>query len=282
MIGAGADGPQTVRMDLVDLLRVGERGDAYYEAVAAADESVIAAVLGMVTDPDPVVRSAVVMVLPLLTHGDDPTQEIVAAALTLSRDPDDRVRDHATFVLAEQCREIDTAELREALVERLEDVDLQTRCEALVGLAYRRDPRALPHVKAALSRPDDSVWLLEMVAAGALADPALHPLVLRHQDGWDLPGGVRAADAARRLTDPAGPGDDLLDSVAELYRRRAHGTPDGEALAAAQLLGELTDLAPHRAGEFLDAVLARLEGNERAVHQLLHNSALAQDAGRDE
>ncbi|GAA3672156.1 hypothetical protein GCM10022237_34780 [Nocardioides ginsengisoli] len=195
------------------------------------------------------------------------------SGLTVDADP--RVRDAACFALGEQWREIDTPELREALAARLDDIDRDTRSEALLGLAYRRDPRALPRVRAALSRPSGDLWRLELVAAAALGDPQLHELVLEHRDGWDEEDD-RTAEVACRLTDPAGPGGDVIDGVARLYRRRAHGRPDGDAFARWRLMDEMLDIAPHRAPEFLGLVLERLADDEAAERELRERSALAQ------
>jgi hypothetical protein len=188
------------------------------------------------------------------------------------------VRDWACFALGEQWREVDSSSIRDALAARLDDADVDTRCEALVGLSYRRDLRSLPVVRTALERPRGDVWLLEMVAAGAWSDSQLHGLVLRHQSGWD-DAGHATADAVRRLTDPEGPGDDLLDGVADLSRRRAYGRPDGDALAAWQRMNTLLEIAPYRAREFLRRVLGRLGDDPAAVHEVRHHSALAQRAG---
>lgn len=95
---------------------------------------------------------------------------------------------------------------------------------ALLGLAYRHDPRAFPRVRAALSRPSGDLWRLELVAAGALGDPRLHPLVLRHLDGWDEEDSL-VTDAVRRLTDPAGPGADLSAASPSCIRQGLTGVP---------------------------------------------------------
>lgn len=264
-------------MGVAELLLAGRAGTAVYAAaVDAADASDVAAILTLATHQDAGVRRGVAVTLPLLTHGAPPTGSMVAVAVRLTRDPDKAVRDHACFALTEQWREVDTPALREALADRLDDIDRDTRAEALVGLAYRHDPRALPRVHEALSRPVGVVRRLEMVAAGALSDPRLHELVLRHQEGWDTAADARTADVVRRLTDPAGPGADVFDGVAGLYRRRAHGRPDGDTLSAWHLMAEMLDIAPHRAGEFLDAVLDRLIGDEAAGREVRERSALAQ------
>ncbi|WP_435738617.1 HEAT repeat domain-containing protein [Cellulosimicrobium sp. PMB13] len=233
-------------------------------------------VLALASHEDPDLRVRAMAELPFLDADDLPTPEVVALAVRLTTDPVPRVRDWATFVLAQQFREVDTPELRDALAARLDDDDRETRQEALVGLAYRRDPRALPHVRRALTRRSGDVWQLEVVAAGALGDPSLHPLVAAHRSGWDDPAAALQADAACRLTDPRGPGDDLLDGVADLYRRRASGMPDGPGIRAWTLLDVLLDIAPHRAPELDDAIAARLAGDPAALRELRESSVLAQ------
>lgn len=263
-------------MGVAELLLAGEvEGAELDAAVDAAGASDVAAVLLLADHADVNVRRAVALVLPLLTHGDPPTEPMIEVAIRLTRDADLRVRDHATLALGQQWREIDTPELREALAARLDDIDRGTRSEALVGLAYRRDARVLPRVREALARPSGDVWRLEIVAAGALGDPRLHELVRRHRHGWTEERDARDADAASRLTDPAGPGVDVLEGVARLYRRRAHGLPDGDALAAWQVMDAMLDIAPHRAPQLLSAVLERLAHDQAAQREVRERSALA-------
>ena len=102
-----------------------------------------------------------------------------------------------------------------------------------------------------------------------------HDLLLGHQDGWD-DDTARIAEAALRLSDPAGPGDDLLVAVAELHRRHSRGRPDGDVIAARPVLDQRLALVPARAHEFFDAILDRLAGDEAAEQELRHHSALAQ------
>lgn len=250
-------------------------GAAFTAAVARAtpDELRAAIALGASTDPD--VRLNVAMQLPFLTTEGPPLAEAVEAAVALSADRDPRVRDWACTALGEQWREVDTPELRDALAARLDDADDDARCGALVGLAYRRDDRARPAVRAALTRPDGHAWRLELVAAAALGDPELHPLVVRHQDGWSDDAGARSAATALRLTDPGGPGDDMFEGVAELSRRRARGAPDGDALSWWSVMSDLLDVATWRSREFLDEVVRRLGDDAGAVREIEERSALS-------
>jgi HEAT repeat protein len=73
----------------------------------------------------------------------------IRTLIALSSDADDDVRDWATFALGSLC-EVDTAEVRECLLARVSDRNIEARGEALVGLAVRADRRATPHIIAAL------------------------------------------------------------------------------------------------------------------------------------
>ncbi|MFC8192581.1 hypothetical protein ACFUMH_13075 [Cellulomonas sp. NPDC057328] len=263
-------------MGLAELLARATESDALCAAVDAADPTDVAAALALADHDDPRVRRLVASVIPLLTHGDPPTDAMVAVLLRLTADVEADVRDHACFALGTQLRDVDTSDVRDALAARLDDIHRDTRSEALVGLAYRQDPRAFPRVRDALSRPDGQVWTLEVVAAGALGDPRLHELVLRHVDGWGDVDAARPARAAARLTDPAWPDAELVDGVARLYRRRARGWPEGDAVSAWRPVDDVLDMAPSRAGDLFDAVLARLAGDEAAERLLREESALAQ------
>ena len=241
--------------------------DQLCEAIDAAGPDEAAAVLRLVTHPSADVRHAVACILPHLTD-DDPGAELVAAGIALSGDPVPRVRDWACFALGQQWRDVDTPAVREALAARLDDIDVDTRFEALAGLAYRRDARALPRVEKELSRADGNVFRLAMIAAGALGDPALHDLALRHRTGWDSPENDRTADAVCRLTDPLGPGEDLLQGVAAMVRRRSRDRDPGRQLVWWHLFLELCAIAPHRTDDLYDAVLVRLSGDEQASRYL--------------
>jgi HEAT repeat protein len=112
------------------------------------------------------------VVFGLLGHEDDLA---VQALIELSRDPDEDVRDWATFGLGAQI-ERDDAQVRDALVARLEDPHDDTRAEAISGLAVRGDERAIPSLLAEL---DDSTDLDDL---STLEGEALLALAVRTGD----------------------------------------------------------------------------------------------------
>ena len=121
--------------------------------------------------PDPDVRFAVV-------HGLSGYEDerAIAALIELSRDLDDDVRDWATFGLGSLVA-LDTPALRDALAARLSDPDDDTRGEALVGLARRRDPRAIEPLLRELADPDPLGYALD--AAEELPHPAVAEALAR-------------------------------------------------------------------------------------------------------
>jgi HEAT repeat protein len=97
-----------------------------------------------------------------------------ATLIALSRDTDPDVRDWATFGFG-SLSDVDSPEIRQALVDRLDDSDADTRAEAMVGLAARSDTRADAVVAAALSDP----------AAGSLVQEAADLIARRQRLGDD-------------------------------------------------------------------------------------------------
>ena len=108
-----------------------------------------------------------------LSGHNDP--KALAGLIPLSRDPDPDVRNWATFGLA-QLTELDTQELRDALLARLEDENPEIRGEALIGLAIRGDTRMIPALEKELARDFEGLWAID--AARHLALPRLSPLLL--------------------------------------------------------------------------------------------------------
>jgi HEAT repeat protein len=107
----------------------------------------------------------------------------VGTLIELTRDRKAHVRDWATFALGVQI-EMDTPEIRQALVERLSDEDADTRAEAMVGLARRGDRRVLPALREELT--SGSVGTLAVEAAALIRESHLHPLLVALQRWWDV------------------------------------------------------------------------------------------------
>jgi HEAT repeat protein len=83
--------------------------------------------------------------------------------LALMRDADEEVRDWATFGLG-VLGDLDSDEIRDALWQGLEDSSVDVREESLVGLAKRKDERALKILIAALSQREVSNRVHEAAA----------------------------------------------------------------------------------------------------------------------
>jgi hypothetical protein len=250
--------------------------DSYWRAVDSASGEDVQAVAELCKSPDARIRCGAVSTLALAV--DSPSSKWLPVVLDATDDPAASVREVACFVLGEQWRDLDNPALRAALGACLSDDDPATRAEAMLGLAYRHDADVVEHVRVELNRPVGQVPVKAVIAAGVVGDPDLHPLVVRHVTSWKDSESRRTADAVRRLTDPAGPGEDLLDGMATLYRRRAHGQPDGPALLWWHRTLSLLEIAPARAGEFLDAIGQRLTDDPDALRELRQNSVLAVDA----
>lgn len=123
-----------------------------------------------------------------LSNREDP--ESIRGLILLSRDQDRDVRNWATFGLG-QLTDIDTPDLRAALLERIGDDDPELRAEirgeALIGLARRGDRRVLEPLRHELAGEFHGAWCIE--AAQALADPSLAPMLTdlkRRLDPEDL------------------------------------------------------------------------------------------------
>lgn len=98
------------------------------------------------------------------------------ALLTLMRDESGLVRDWATFGLGSLC-ELDSEEIRAGLLGAAEDVDPETRGEALLGLAQRKDLRATPLILKELVGPFNGSWAID--AAGMLGDPVFRDALVK-------------------------------------------------------------------------------------------------------
>jgi HEAT repeat protein len=132
------------------------------------------------TSPD--VRLAVTQELPPFL-GVAQDARVLGTLIGLTHDPEDEIRDWATFGLG-RISNVDTLDLRVALVDRLADDHEDTRDEAMIGLARRRDPAVKETLLAVLA--SDLVSNLAVESAALLADDDLLPLLIELRDWWDV------------------------------------------------------------------------------------------------
>ncbi len=175
-----------------------------YSAITALghrnDPRSVSPVCGLADHPDSDIRYAVARTL-----GGREEADATAVLIQLSGDPNDEVRDWATFGLG-SLSEADSPEIREALFARTEEENGEIRGEALIGLARRKDERALGLVRRELDRPFEGSWVIE--AAEHLADASLvAPLRALREI-------LQAADLKRF-------GDELDDAIAACTRKSA-------------------------------------------------------------
>ena len=162
-LAAGDESPDVVQAAVVAL------GHLAWEH---ADDmrSVVPLLVRLAHHRDRNVRHGVAVSLPRFQ--DD--EAAIASLIGLTRDRSARVRNWATFGLGNQT-DVDSAAVREALFERLDDRDQDARSEALAALATREDPRVLERVVAALANGLEGVLLYLcraiLEAAPAYRDP---------------------------------------------------------------------------------------------------------------
>ncbi len=156
-----------------------ESDDAVLAAIATemgqiADERVPSAVAHLARHANAEVRIGAVHAL---SRHNSPLA--VSLLTELSRDVDEAVRDWATFGLGSLLEDVDTPELREALMARLAEENLELQGEALLGLAVRGDVRVVEPLREALCAPVVNVLAVE--AAATLRHPSLLPLLIALQ-----------------------------------------------------------------------------------------------------
>lgn len=178
-------GPE-VATALIDLAESEEDTDVLWSVARALgdarDQRGLGTLVRLVGHPDGDVRFQVALALPSCDEGAD-LRVLAGALIRLMNDPDGDIRDWATFGLG-SLTEIDGPEVREALFRRVDDDKQEARDEAILGLARRRDPRALPLVLARLQ--EDAVGKLAVEAATYLADAQLLAPLLDLERWWDL------------------------------------------------------------------------------------------------
>jgi HEAT repeat protein len=155
-----------------------ERDEDVLDAICIAlghihDPTAIPSLARLKAHPSDQVRYAVVFGL---LGFEDPLA--IKTLIELSRDPDDLVRDWATFGLGTQI-DVDTPEIRAALLARVSDEDEETRGEALLGLARRHDPRVLEPLIKELEYYPEARYNHSLEAAGEMADARLLPVLTR-------------------------------------------------------------------------------------------------------
>jgi hypothetical protein len=146
--------------------------EALYAMAHTRDLRQVDIALGLIEHPLPKVRYATTHMM--IAGKED--ERTIAALITLSADTDALTRDWATFGLAQQMEDCDTPEMREAFVARLNDPDKETRTEAILGLALRKDLRVVQSLIDALG--DDEPSYMNYKAAWVLASPELCPALL--------------------------------------------------------------------------------------------------------
>jgi hypothetical protein len=134
--------------------------------------------------PSEFLRSVIDEDVPLA--GSDFATANLRRLIEMTRDKDPANRDWATLLLAQQ--DLDTPEVRGALLRAAEDDSDAVRAEAILGMAQRDKTLALPLLQKELSRKSVAMPIFE--AAALVADPSL-------------------VDDLRGYASPSG--DDLLD-----------------------------------------------------------------------
>ncbi|HYR28198.1 MAG TPA: HEAT repeat domain-containing protein [Thermoanaerobaculia bacterium] len=116
--------------------------------------------------------------------GDERAEKVL---LKLMRDGDTSVRDRATFAVG-SLSDHDSPRIRAALAERLRDDDACVANEAALGLARRRDARAIPYIATAVEASKDAE--IEE-AVDEITSPDMLTELLKARDALGDAGGLR-------------------------------------------------------------------------------------------
>lgn len=212
-----AEGTHPLEGDIDGLLAAAERAPdasalaAIVHALGRAKaERARPLLLRLADEADDDVRLAAVQRLPSTTQptdveaGIEADPDVVARLVASSRDLEAPIRDWATFGLG-RLRAVGGA-VDDALLDRATDPHPDTRAEALIALAERRDPRVLRHLLRELAETRPGTLVLR--AAARLADPALHEALLTVQAGCpddDLDDPASYGSVARRAAQRCDP-----------------------------------------------------------------------------
>lgn len=143
------------------------------------DERIIEPMARLKNHPDAGIRWGVMCAMSPWELREHPVA--IATLIELSADEDDDIRNWSTFDLAIR-EDVDSEEIRMALVQRLDDTHDETRNEALLGLALKKDVRVMDALLRELSGP--ITWHQVIEAAKEMADPRCYPLLLKQCDEW--------------------------------------------------------------------------------------------------
>jgi len=160
------------------LTMTGDADDAVVEAVVHAlgqrqDARTIDALAKVAVHDASNVRWAVATALEDLI-ADERAERVL---LSLMKDADTSVRDRATFAVG-SLSDHDTPRIRAALAERLRDDDKCVAHEAALGLARRRDARAIPYIAIAVESSDGEIE----EAADEITSPDMLTELLKARD----------------------------------------------------------------------------------------------------
>lgn len=177
--------PEQCKSVLRDLLTAEENAEVLRAVLVALshqnDIEAIPLVVRFATHPESEVRHGTVLALSM--HNGHEVPHAIETLIALSNDACQRVRDWATFALGTLI-EVDSKQIRDALADRLKDPDFDTRGEALVGLAQRKDVRVIAAIKIELE--SDCVGCLAIEAAELIASNELYSFLVDLRGWWDV------------------------------------------------------------------------------------------------
>jgi HEAT repeat protein len=171
-------------LDMLEANRDVEVLTAVIEALGQAwSEAACLAVIPYATHPDRNVRLAAVRTMAAGVDSSEGTATVASVLIDRSHDADTEIRDWATTELG-SILDFDSTELRDALRTNLDDSNYDVQCEALVGLAKRRDASAFEATLRLLG--NKSVGRLVVEAAELLGDSRLFESLNRLSEWWDV------------------------------------------------------------------------------------------------